>query len=354
MPTIKDVASLAGVSVATVSRVLNQSGYADPETRVRVLNAVSQLGYKTNIHWSRLKRKSTTTVLFLLSNHAHFNTFHTRVLESCEKTLRAKGYDLIFARNEYTANIRPADLPLPSVLNHEGSIDGVLLAGIHYRNLIDLLRKRRVPFTMLGNNFDGFPGALPFNSVSFDDTTAIEDATSHLIRLRHQRIAFIGNTEFPWFRNRHSGYLHAMDAAGLPPMGITSNWRISNIDYGSLALSHLLREQQTPTAILAGNDEIAAGCWKELTRRRIPIPAQMSLIGIGDRPEFSILEPSLTSISVFPEQLGERLTLMLLEQIRNPQASFPSELLPCKLIERASCAPPPEQFNLISLKRNSL
>ncbi|MBM3758767.1 MAG: LacI family transcriptional regulator [Acidobacteria bacterium] len=353
MPTIKDVAALAGVSVATVSRVLNQSGYADADTRTRVLDAVSELGYKTNIHWSRLKRKSSNTILFLLSNHANFNTFHTRVLEACEKNLRAKGYDLVFARHEYTGDMRPVDLPLPSMLNHEGSIDGVLLAGIHYQNLVSVLRKRQIPFAMLGNNFEGFAGVPPHNCVSFDDLTAMQDATQYLLRLGHRRVAFIGNTSFPWFRNRHAGYLRAIDASELTAMGVTENWRISNIDYGTLALAQLLREQEVPTAILAGNDEIAAGCWKELTRRQIQIPSRISLIGIGDRPEFSILEPALTSISVFPEQLGERLTLMLIEQIRNPRLSLPSELLPCKLMERASCAPPPEEFKLHTLKRNS-
>lgn len=353
MPTIKDVAALAQVSVATVSRVLNQSGYADPDTRARVLNAAAELGYKPNINWSRLKSKSSSTILFLLSNHAQFNTFHTRVLESCEKTLRARGYDLIFARHEYPGDARPAELPLPSMLNHEGAVDGVLLAGIHYQNFLSILKKRQIPFALLGNNFDGLSGAPPHNCVSFDDNTAIEDATNHLIRLQHQRIAFIGNISLPWFRNRYEGYLRAMQAHGLPPIGVTENWRISNIDYGALALSQLLRSDPTPTAILGGNDEIAAGCWKELTKRKITIPTQMSLIGIGDRTEFSILEPALSSISVFPDQLGERLSLMLLEQIRNPRIALASEILPCKLIERASCAPPQEESKLYSLKRKA-
>lgn len=353
MATIKDVAALAKVSVATVSRVLNQSGYADPETRSRVLEAASKLGYKPNINWSRLKSKSSSTILFLLSNHAHFNTFHTRILESCEKTLRARGYDLIFARHEYPGDARPAELTLPSMLNHDGAVDGVLLAGIHYQNFLGILKKRQIPFAMLGNNFDGLSGVPPHNCVSFDDNTAIEDATNHLIRLTHRRIAFIGNTSLPWFRNRHDGYLRAMSAHELEPQAVTENWRISNIDYGGLALSQLLRSEPAPTALIAGNDEIAAGCWKELTKRKIAIPNHMSLIGIGDRTEFSILEPALSSISVFPDQLGERLTLMLLEQIRNPRLALESEVLPCKLIERASCAPPQEESKLHSLRRKA-
>lgn len=353
MATIKDVAARAQVSVATVSRVLNQSGYADPETRTRVLAAASELGYKPNIHWSRLKSKSSQTVLFLLSNHTQFNTFHTRVLEACEKTLRGRGYDLVFARHEYEANLRPADVPLPSMLEHEGAVDGVLLSGVHHPNLLSLLRKRQIPYTILGNNFESLSGLPAHNCVSFDDVTAMEDATRYLIRLGHQHIAFLGNTALPWFRNRHNGYLRAIEEHRLSPIAVTDDWRVSNIDYGQLAVAQLLRATPHPTALLGGNDEIAAGAWKELTKRKIPIPSGISLIGIGDRPEYSILEPSLTSISVFPDLLGERLTLMLLEQIRNPRLALPSEVFPCKLIERASCAPPPEEFRLHTLKRKA-
>jgi LacI family transcriptional regulator len=350
MATIKDVAALARVSVATVSRVLNQSGYADPETRRRVLAAVSELSYKPNINWSRLKARSSQTILFLLSNHPHFNTFHTRVLGTCEKTLRGRGYDLVFARHDYGADLRPAEIPLPSMLEREGAVDGVLLAGVHHPNLLAMLRKRQMPYTILGNNFEQLPEQ---NCVAFDDAVAMEDATHYLVRMKHQRIAYVGNTKFPWFRNRYSGYRCAIEECGLPVLEVSEDWQVSNIDYGQLAVAELLRRTPYPTAILAGNDEIAAGVWKELTIRKIAIPGGMSLIGIGDRPEFSILEPALTSISVFPEMLGERLTLMLLEQIQNPRRPIASEVYPCKLMERASCAPPQEEVKLLALKRKT-
>ena len=118
-----------------------------------------------------------------------------------------------------------------------------------------------------------------------------------------------------------------------------------------LATAQLLRELRPPTAILAGNDEIAAGAWKELIRRRVSIPKDMSLIGLGDRAEFAILEPALSSISVFEDQLGERLTAMLLARIEDPKHAPASEIYPCKLIERASCAPLAEVRVLQEIKR---
>ena len=91
MATIRDVAAKANVSVATVSRVLNQSGYADSETRARVLKAAADLQYQKNINWSRLKSQSSQTILFLLGNRQSFNTYHVRLRVSCERKLKRRG-----------------------------------------------------------------------------------------------------------------------------------------------------------------------------------------------------------------------------------------------------------------------
>ncbi|MCX6612235.1 MAG: LacI family DNA-binding transcriptional regulator, partial [Acidobacteria bacterium] len=141
MPTIRDVAAKAKVSVATVSRVLNESGYADPETRTRVLKAAAELDYQRNINWSRLKSQSSQTILFLLGNRQQFNAMHMRLLVACERTLKSHGYDLIFTRHEYSGQLRPAEIPLPRMLEQSGAIDGVLLAGVHHQNLIQVLQK---------------------------------------------------------------------------------------------------------------------------------------------------------------------------------------------------------------------
>ncbi len=353
MPTIRDVAAKAKVSVATVSRVLNESGYADPDTRTRVLQAAAELDYHRNVNWSRLKSKSSQTILFLLGNRQQFNAMHMRLLVACERTLKAQGYDLIFTRHEYSGDLRPAEIPLPRMLQQEGAIDGVLLAGVHHQNLIQVLQKRQIPYAAMGNHFKGTREAISRNCVLYDECSAIKDATSYLIRLRHRRIAFFGNVSQPWFQSRYEGYLEAMQSHGLAPIAVKENWQISNTDYGQLATAQLLRGDQAPTAILAGNDEIAAGAWKELIKRKINIPFEMSLIGMGDRAEFSILEPALTSITLFEDQLGERLSTMLLERIRDPKLISPSETYPCKLVERASCAPLAEIRTLQAVQRKT-
>jgi LacI family transcriptional regulator len=339
MATIRDVAAAAGVSLATVSRVMNQSGYADPETRERVLAAAARLEYQPDANWRRMRKQSSETVLFLLGNWPGLNTFQTRMLEHCEVLLKARGYDLVFSRFEYSRKARPSELVLPRLLEQANAVDGVLLMGVHHSNLLRALEKMRMPFAMLGNNFEGGTEDLEHNAVVFDDQGGMREATEHLLRLGHRRVAYVGNQSLPWFERRSRGYLAAMEAYRLRPVLVSEDWKVSAMDYGQLAVAQLLRECEGVSAIVAGNDEIAAGAWRELVRRKVAIPREMSLIGMGDRAEFSILEPALSTVSVFEEQLAERLAGMLLERIANPKARPGTVLYPCKVVERASCGP---------------
>lgn len=339
MATIRDVAKLAEVSVATVSRVINASGYCDKDTRVRVLEAVGKLGYQRNVHWSRLARNSSQTILFLLGNRESMNSMQMRMLVAAERTLQQRGYDLIFSRYSYAGDTRASGLVLPRLLGQPGAIDGVILAGLHHSNLLEVLKSRALPYVLLGNNFAGAESALRKDTLLYDDQSGVYEATRYLIRLGHQRIAFAGNRAKSWFLRRETGYLRAMELAGLAEILVNADWNVTNLDYGQLASAQLMRNEPLPTAIIAGNDEIAAGIWKDLAQREVRVPREVSLIGFGDRAEFSILEPSLTSVAVFEDQLGDRLAQMLLERLRKGNRSVPSESSPCKLIERHSCAP---------------
>lgn len=337
MATIRDVAKLASVSVATVSRVLNQSGYFDKETKTRVMEAVERLGYERNVHWSRLASRSSKTILFLLGNRVVLNSMQMRLLVACEKTLQEQGYDLVFSRFSYDAETRASALVLPRLLSQPGALDGAILAGLHSENLLDALKRRKLPYTFLANNYAGDAGKLAFNCVLYDDANGCYEAARYLLHLGHRRIAFVGNEKLNWFARRLKGYRKAMAEAGVPALTAIEDWRVSNIDYGQLAAAHLLRNDPAPTAILAANDELAAGVWKELSRRGISIPKDLSLVGFGDRTEFSILEPSLTTVAVFEEQLGERLSHMLLDRLKKSSKNSRTERYPCKLIERHSC-----------------
>lgn len=340
MATIKDVAKEAGVGIATVSRVLNGSGYFDEATARAVRDAVVRLDYKRNIHWSRLAKQSSETACFLLGNRQSMNSMQMKVLMASERAFNAAGYDLVFTDIHYDAKPRPDELKLPRLLAIPGMVEGVILAGVHHPNLLEALSRLKIPYVLLGNTFLGPARWLKTDALTYDDVGGAYEVASYLVRLGHRRIAFIGDRSLPWFARRLTGYRKAVSESGLRPVEMTDQWRCTTVEYGQMAAAQLLRQPHPPTAIFGANDEVAAGVWKELVKRGLSIPRQISLAGFGERQEFLILEPSLTTVSVMQEQIGSDLAAMLLEKLSLREASMPSKVLPCQLIEKASCAPP--------------
>jgi LacI family transcriptional regulator len=338
--TIKEVAQRAGVGIGTVSRVLNRAGSFDPETARKVEEAAKALGYRRNVHWKRLSSNSSQTLCFLLGNRDSLNSMQMRMLVACEQVCNARKYDLVFARFRYSPDLRAGALELPRLLADEGVVDGVILIGRHAGNLVEALDRNSTPWVMMGNNYDGDFRKLAQNTVSYDDEAGCYEGTAYLARLGHRRIAFVGNAAYRWFERRRAGYERALTEHDLRPLAITEDWGASGIEYGRLAAAELLRRREAVTAVVAANDEVAAGVWKELVHRGVAIPRDFSLCGFGDREEFQILEPSLTSIAVFPEKLGAELARMILQRLDAPGQPAESRIYPCRLVERASWAPP--------------
>lgn len=345
--TIKDVARRAGVSTATVSRVLNGSGYFNPETARLVNEAVEALGYRRNIHWKRLGQNASETVCFLLGNRETLNSMQVKMLMSCERVCAEAGYDLVFAPFRYTAATPAQQLELPRLIAHPGMVDGVILAGVHYENLLDRLTKLGMPYVLLGNTYIGSKEKVKKDAVIYDDVGGAYEAVQYLLRLGHKRIAFVGNIALPWFRRRYDGYRRAMKEAGLEEITKCVAWDLNFIEYGQVAAAELLREAKPPTAIFAGNDEIAGGVWRILINRGIAIPKQISLVGFGDRADFAILEPALTTVSVFQDKIGAELGRMLLEKLKAPGTRLETVNFPCQIIERSSCSVPAPNLRLV-------
>lgn len=338
--TIKDVAKRAGVSTATVSRVLNNSGYFDKGTADLVNEAVEALSYQRNIHWKRLSQNSSETICFLLGNRDTLNSMQVKMLMASEQTLTQAGYDLVFASFRYAPETPAKQLQLPRLIAHQGTVDGLILAGLHYENFVNALTSMNLPYVMLGNTYIGDKSKLKKDALIYDDVAGAYEATKYLVRLGHRRIAFVGNISLPWFKRRYEGYVRALKEEGIAQLMIAEEWNVSYIQYGQLATVELLRRSEVPTAIFGGNDEIAAGAWKALVNRRISIPGEMSLMGFGDREDLSILEPSLTTITVFQEKIGVELAQMLLQKLRKPGLHISSRTLPCQIVERSSCSAP--------------
>jgi len=336
--TIKDVARQAGVSTATVSRVLNRRGYFDSETARQVRRAADELGYRQNVNWKRISRQASETICYLMGNPKTMNSNHMKVLMAVEAALRDAGYDMVFATFAYRATTSAAQLELPRLLEQQGTVDGVVLAGVHYPNLLDVLKRLHLPHVVLGNAFAGPQQRLKWDAVMYDDITGSYEAVSYLARLGHRRIAFVGNIERPWFRRRYEGYLRAMRERQFPECHVIEDWDVSSIEYGQIATPVLLGWPEPPTAIFGANDPIIAGIWRELYKRGMRVPDDMSLCGFGDWEEFYIIEPPLTTVSIFQEKIGAEMASMLIRRLTAPGTHVKPSAFPCKLLERGSCA----------------
>jgi DNA-binding LacI/PurR family transcriptional regulator len=326
---LREIASAANVSIATVSRVLNGNSRVDPDMRKNVLAAAADL----DIDFSQ--RNKTKALAFLLSNRAKQHAFHSSVLLGAEAYCASRGWELIVQSSSYSPQIAGNEIHPPNVVQRRDIIRGVILAGTNSPNLLELLTEKSVPFVVLGNNVMGEVKQPHYDMVFSDDIQGGLDATRYLISLRHQHIWFVGNTRLPWFARCYEGYKRAMVEAGLTPRSSSIDSE-DETDIGYLGTKSILSKGEPVTAIFAGNDPTAHGVYKGLRDSGLSIPGDISVVGCDDTVG-SWLYPALTTIREFPEQLGKQMVELLLGRISDPGREPEQITLPTELIKRDSC-----------------
>jgi DNA-binding LacI/PurR family transcriptional regulator len=326
---LREIASAAQVSIATVSRVLNGSNRVDPAIRKSVLAAAADL----DIDFSQ--RNKTKALAFLLSNRAMQHVFHSSILLGAEAYCAARNWELIFQSSTYPSHIPGKELHLPNVVQRHDIVRGVILAGTNSPNLLELLTDKGVPFVVLGNNVMGEAEQPNYDVVFSDDIQGGQDMTRYLISLGHRHIWFVGNIRLPWFARCFEGYQRAMEEAGLTPHHSTVDSE-DETDIGYLGTKSLLAKGEPVSAIFAGNDPTAHGVYKGLRDSGLDIPGDISVVGCDDTVG-SWLYPALTTIREFPEQLGRQMVELLLNRITNPGQGPQRVTLPTELIKRDSC-----------------
>jgi DNA-binding LacI/PurR family transcriptional regulator len=325
---LREIASAANVSMATVSRVLNGSSRVDPAIQKSVLAAAADL----DIDFSQ--RNKTKALVFLLSNRAMQHAFHSRILLGAEAYCASRNWELIFQSVNYPAQAPAKDLPLPKVVQRHDVARGVILAGTNSANLLESLTQKGVPFVVLGNNVVGEPADLKCDVVYSDDVTGSYEMTRSLIGLGHRHIWFVGNIGLPWFARCYAGYKRAMEEAGLAPRQSTIDSE-NEAEIGYLGTRSLLARGEPVTAVFAGNDETAHGVYKGLRDSGLRIPEDVSVVGCDDTVG-SWLFPTLTTLREFPEQLGKQMVELLLNRIANPGLEPQQVTVPTEVIKRDS------------------
>jgi LacI family transcriptional regulator len=334
MPTMKDVAALAGVSTATVSRALAVGGSdVSLETRERVLQAVKELGYHPNHLPRNLRRRSSRIFGLVISDIG--NPFFTAIARGCEDTAHSHGYRLVLANTDEDAEREASGL---EVMAAERA-GGVMLASTDQAtDPIRRLLAIGIPVVALDRRIHG----LHVDTVTVDNEAASYDAVRHLIDLGHERVAMIGGPDtVSSVRERADGYLRALRSHRLE-LGDELLRRGDLRESGGYRMTvELLSLPSPPTAIFSANNLTTVGVLKALRERGVRVPSDLSLIGFDDLSTGELLDPPLTAVVQPAYQLGARAAELLLRRVENPEAPVQEVVLSAQLTVRGSTGPPP-------------
>ncbi|WDZ84960.1 LacI family DNA-binding transcriptional regulator [Micromonospora cathayae] len=338
MTKIDDVARLAGVSTATVSRALRGLPTVSAATRRRVLAAAEQLDYAVSPSASRLAGGRTGTVAVVVPRITRW--FFATVVEAVEEVLHSAGYDLLLHNLGGREQTRQRVL---RTANLHKRADAVLLVATPLRAAdLTALTALDLPGAIIssGSVVPGWP------CVRIDDVAAAHAATRHLLGLGHRRIAHIsGDPEdelaFTTHLDRRRGYQEALRAAGIMPdpgLDVESQF---TIDGGHQATVELLRRGDPPTAVFAACDEMAMGALRALREAGLRVPQDVSVIGIDDHDLSVVL--GLSTVAQPAAEQGRLAARILLDPLvgspRLPRSAS-SVILPTRLVVRDSTAPP--------------
>jgi LacI family transcriptional regulator len=328
MPTIQDVARLAGVAPITASRVVNNSGYASPSVRERVLQAAANLGYVPNTLARSLRSRKSNTLALVLSDIT--NPFFTTIARGVEDTASDAGYTVIFCNTDESEAEEQKYL---NVLLQK-RVDGILLvpAGSGER-AIRAAREQNTAVVVIDRRVSG----ETVDVVRCDSEAGARCLTELLLELGHQRIALLtGSAAVSTAVDRAAGFRAAMAQAGLACDELVFYGSYTQSS-GAAMVRQVLALDPRPTALFAANNFIAIGALNALRELGLRVPEDMALVAFDDLPAALVTFPFLTVASQPAYEMGCRATHCLLERLENPAGTdWREDILPIEIILRAS------------------
>lgn len=327
MATIRDVAKRAGVSIATVSRVLNGGPHSiREETRRRVREVIAQLDYRPNALARGLLSRRSGTLGLLVPDIA--NPYYADILRGIEDTVRPEGYSVIICNTDR----QPQKADQYLALLREKQCDGIIFAGggMEGGHRLPSLATLGIKVVLIGRHEIDLP------SVTVDNQGGARAATCHLVAQGHRVVAFVGGPrESTTTQDRQAGFESALAESGirLDPR---------HIRYGDLrpeggyeAMRQLLGLPERPTAVLVANDLMAIGAIKAIRDAELRAPDDVALVGFDDIPIASYVDPPLTTVKVPMYELGARAARLMLGLLRGGGTPL-AETLATPLVVRGS------------------
>ncbi|MFK0386408.1 LacI family DNA-binding transcriptional regulator [Agrobacterium sp. NPDC090273] len=326
---IREVAALAGVSIATVSRALQQPDKVRPETRKKVFDAVRQANFVPNAQAASFRRQSNNTVILLVRDIG--NPFYLEIYKGVEEAAGEAGYKVLMgdARNDENRVATHIDMV------RQKHADGlILMTGQFPSDLLDQ-GDALPPIVIASETVAGI--TLP--TVKVDNRAASQNAMRHLIEAGHKRIVHLAGP-FPesLAKERFDGYQDALLEAGIgfsDELVVTGDY---SIEAGRQAIAALIENGISFTAIFASSDQMAIGAISELRARGLSVPSDISVIGFDDIIFANAFEPPLTTVRQPRQEMGRKAMALMVDRLNGKRAAE-TIILDTELVVRGSVAP---------------
>lgn len=334
-PTSRDIADIAGVSQATVSRALRNSPLVRQETRDRIHAIARELNYFVNRNAAGLRTHQSNTIALLMfddtsDDDSSQNLFLLSMLDNITRSAARYGYDVLISLQQLHD-----DWHIEYQASHRA--DGLILLGygdyVEYREKLEALSKANTRFMIWGPVIEDQPG----HSFGCDNDNGGYQATRHLASLGRKRIAFIGSTSrrSPELAARHDGYARALEESGLEHVSALLMTAQNSERQGYDAAAQLIDSGQDFDAIFAVTDLVAIGAMRALQDRGISVPVDVSVVGFDDMPLAAHVTPALTTVQQNAKLGADGLVQGLVGMIEGKPVS--SSLMAPKLVIRKSC-----------------
>jgi len=344
MPNAKidDVAKLAGVSIKTVSRVVNQEANVRESTRLKVEKAIARLNYRPNKAAQSLASHHSNLIGLVYDDPSAYAIpsagYVIRLQQGALRACKTANFELLIHPCRYRDKDVGAEL---TALIEQVRPDGIVLAAplSNVPKIVRAISATGKPFVRLS------PGSANSKqySVATNDRDIAAEMTRYLAGLGHRRIAFIkGHPNHKAVGNRFLGYQDGLRQSGLEFSEDLVASGDNSIGSGEECATRLLEQPHRPTAIFAANDDMAAGVIRVADRLGIDIPAQLSVAGCDDIALARQIYPALTTINQPLTAMADRAVMALIDSIRNKTPLKGGEIVPCEIRVRDSTGPAPE------------
>lgn len=328
MVTMNDVAKLASVSTATVSRVLRNPETVKKETQEKVFSVIKQLDYSPNMLARQFRTSETKTIMVVVPSLT--NLVFSEILAGIDEVATTAGYQVIFGNT----NKNPGKAQ--EYINHlkQKQVDGIILLTVRLDRHIWEEIADQYPIILASDFIEG----LKIPTVSTDNLECGYEATQHLIQLGHTKIAHVtGSPEVAVSRERIKGYKKALDKNRInfdPSLLLEGDYTIS---FGADSLVKLMKQPNKPTAVFFGNDEMAMGGMKAAKDLGLKIPEDIAIIGFDDIKFSAVIDPPLTTTAQPLQEMGKKSMDLLLKLMNGEKLEQDIYIIKSKFKIRDSC-----------------